>query len=92
MKFLIVFKLKKMKKLKRANATGVRLSLLPMTPRPDLSEYFLKTEILFLQSPAFQRNTRPPKVAYSNRFRPSTFIRCLHETAHVMKNAPQYPL
>ena len=31
--------------MKRANATGVRLSLLPMRPRPDLSEYFLKTEI-----------------------------------------------
>ena len=78
--------------MKRANATGVRLSLLPMRPRPDLSEYFLKTEILFLQSPAFQRNTRPPKVAYSNRFRPSTSIRCLHETAHVMENTPQHPL
>ena len=39
----------------------------------------------------FQRNTRP-KVAYSNRFRPSTFIRCLHETTHVMENTPQHPL
>ena len=36
--------------MKRANATGVRLSLLPMKHRLDLSEYFLKTEILFLQS------------------------------------------
>ena len=73
--------------MKRANATGVRLSLLPMRPRLDLSEYFLKTEIPI----PFQRNTRP-KVAYSNRFRPSTSIRCLHETAHVMENTPQHPL
>ena len=36
--------------MKRANATGVRLRLLPMRPRQDLSEYFLKTEIFFLQS------------------------------------------
>ena len=59
-----------------------------MRPRPHVSEYVLKTEIF---SSHF-KEIRVQRQRNSNRFRPFTLIRRLHENAHAMDNTPHHPL